>query len=181
MKKGNNSSIPIPIKIQMLTLILKSFPCKEKKMVDIISQAILSPLESKVALWEIKAHPFWGVNGLSRKGAPFWRHWSLRGFSHYCSIPQLSWNTRGKPTCAQHKAGFVRPSSERPGPHEPGNQSLPLNWVSWQSYPIAVGWCSLVSLIVLSNEYLLCTFNGLGIEFREVNKRGVVSTLSVLN
>lgn len=50
MKKGKKSSTPTPIKIQMVTLILKSFPCKEKKMVDIISHAILSPLESKVAL-----------------------------------------------------------------------------------------------------------------------------------
>lgn len=28
----------------------------------------------------------------------------------------LSWSTRGKPTSTQHKAGFVRPSSERPVP-----------------------------------------------------------------
>lgn len=49
MKKGNKSSIPTPIKIQMLTLILKSFLRKGKKMMDIISYAILSLLESKVA------------------------------------------------------------------------------------------------------------------------------------
>lgn len=110
-----------PIKIRIVTLILKSFPCKEKKMADIISHVMISPLESKVALWEIKAHPFQGVNGISRKSAPVWRHWSPRGFSHYCSVSQLSWSSRGKPTSPQHKAGFVRLSSERPRPHEPEN------------------------------------------------------------
>lgn len=54
----------------MATLILKSFQHKEKMMIETISHVSLSPLENKVAyLWEIKAHPFEGVNGISEKGA----------------------------------------------------------------------------------------------------------------
>lgn len=54
----------------MATLILKSFPCREKKMVETISHRSFSLFEHKAALWEIKARPFEGVNGMSEKRNP---------------------------------------------------------------------------------------------------------------
>lgn len=59
-------------------------------------------------------------------------------------------------------------------PLSPRKQNLPENWVSWQSTSIAIGWFSLMSLIVLSNNCFSCTFNVVGIEYTAMNKRGMV-------
>lgn len=59
-------------------------------------------------------------------------------------------------------------------PMGPRKQSLPENWVSWQSTSKSVGWFSLMSLTVLSSNYFLCTFNVVGSEYTAMNKSGVV-------
>lgn len=53
----------------MATLSFKELG--KKKTAAIISQMSLSPLEKKAALWEIKAHPLEGVDGISENGTPF--------------------------------------------------------------------------------------------------------------
>lgn len=94
-------------------------------MVETISHVSFSPLENEVALWEIKARPFEVLMEFQRKGLLSEGIGTLRVFSYYCSVPQLSESTRGKPTCAQHKGEFVRPSNERQSPYEPWNPKLP--------------------------------------------------------
>lgn len=121
------------MKIRMATLILKSFQCKEKKMVETISHVILSPLENKVALWEIRAHPFRGVNGISEAGAPFWRYWTPHVFSHYCCGPQLH-EAQGKARLRSTRQDSWGHLMRGWAPRSPGNQNLPQNWVSWQSH-----------------------------------------------
>lgn len=74
----------------MATLILKSFQRKEKKMVETISHVSFSPLENEVALWEIKARPFEVLMEFQRKGLLSEGTGTLRVFSYYCSVPQLS-------------------------------------------------------------------------------------------
>lgn len=59
-------------------------------------------------------------------------------------------------------------------PLSPREQNLPENWVFWQSTSIAIGWFSLMSLTVLSNNYFSCTFNVVGIEHTEMDKSGMV-------
>lgn len=46
----------------------------------------------------------------------------------------------------------------------PGNQNLPQTWTSWQFYLNSNELVQLMSLIILSNKYLLLTFNVLGME-----------------
>lgn len=59
---------PPSLKYKWQHLVLKSWG---KKTAAIISQMSLSPLEKKAALWEIKAHPLEGVDGISENGTPF--------------------------------------------------------------------------------------------------------------
>lgn len=60
-------------------------------------------------------------------------------------------------------------------PMSPGNKTTHKTGFPDSLTSVVMGRLSLMSPITLSNKYLWYTFNGLGTEYRAMNKRGIVS------
>lgn len=117
---GSHSSISPPIKIQMATLILKSFQCSGGKKKIWLKQFLIRAShlsKTRLLCGELKPTHLRVLMECQRKEAPFWRYQVPSCALLFVQRPSVTGKHREKIARTQHKREFVTPSNERQSPY----------------------------------------------------------------